>query len=86
MTTSNFIECDACGTRRQTDKAEPDSTPWLKVQTQMSPDEYQGIIEKLRAGASVDSLTDGGDFCSLICLANWASAQHSLKQLSDDNL
>jgi hypothetical protein len=82
MSKENVIRCDGCGKAKQTH--ESTGSPWLSVQAQTSPEEYQGVVMKLQGGASLESLIDTGDFCSLLCLADWASARHALRALSTE--
>lgn len=73
------VQCDACGKRKAMDATT--EAKWLTVATAVSPDEYAQVMEKLNDGASLETVIDNGDFCSLMCLANWASARAELRSL-----
>lgn len=75
----NEVECDGCGTRKAIDQSTEHT--WLTVATAVSANEYAEVMEKLHQGEELGNLVDNGDFCSLICLANWASARASLREL-----
>lgn len=79
MTKVNEVRCDACGRTKGMDESTEHT--WLTVATAVSALEYQGVVQKLQEGASLENLIDNGDFCSLMCLANWASARATLREL-----
>ena len=79
MANAHMLICDACGkTKKVTDT---DEHAWLFLQTRVSVDEYQAVVGAAQAGQDITHMLDGGDFCSLMCLANWASARASLREL-----
>ncbi len=82
MTQRKLVECDACGKTKA--EGEVSARPWVQVRTAVgSNEEYQAIIEALQAGNPENAVTDSGDFCSLSCLANWASARYEMRMMDD---
>jgi hypothetical protein len=75
----NEVECDGCGTRKRIDESSEHT--WLTVATAVSANEYAEVMEKLHQGETLESLVDNGDFCSLVCLANWASLRANMREL-----
>jgi hypothetical protein len=77
----NLIRCDACG-KTEAISGSPDALhSWLLVNTAVAPNDMKKIVEALQEGKDAAHLLDTGDFCSLICLANWASSQANLRGL-----
>ena len=78
------IKCDACG---KEDVLESFEGKWYNLQTVVA--NSSSLVKMLRPDGSADPLereeldnfTDGGDFCSLPCVANWSSAQAGLREL-----
>jgi len=79
------LVCDACG--KEVNEVEMSKVrPWLKLQTMVATaEQYAKLTGKLADGEQVKDVADYGDFCGLICIANWASARASLRELDDDN-
>jgi len=75
------VQCDGCGKRKAMDATT--ETKWLTVATAVSPDEYAAVMAKLEEGQELQNVIDNGDFCGLVCLANWASARASLRMLDE---
>lgn len=77
------LVCDACG--KVDEEGMSQLRPWLKVQTMVATaEQYAKLTGKLASGEEVKNVADYGDFCGLICLANWASARASLREMDDD--
>ena len=79
MSKKNLIVCDSCGKEKGMD--ESTGTMWLVVASAASTEEYQNALLALQDGADFKSIVDAGDFCGLVCLANWASARANLRDL-----
>ena len=79
MAKQNVIVCDACGITKQAE----DSTGsmWLNLSSMSSTDEYENVMKRMANGEQIQNLVDSGDFCSLSCVANWASARFELKSM-----
>ena len=75
------LECDGCGARKNVNSSE--GRPWVTVTNSVSHAEYLALAESFNAGVDVESALDQGDFCSLHCLANWASARANLRGLDE---
>ena len=80
MAKKNMVVCDACGKEQNAEA--PEGPRWYQVATAVSPEEYQKVLAMLQQGAKVKDLVEQGDFCSLMCVANWASALHEMKALN----
>lgn len=79
MATISLIRCDACGAEREVGKS---GSPWYEVKPALTAQEDVRRLEaKVLAGEAFKDIADFGDFCSLRCLANWASAHHELRAL-----
>lgn len=78
--------CDGCGLEQEDTVA----VGWLNVRTLVtSLEEYHRLLNVAQAlPEDVHSkvLVDAGDFHSLACLANWASAQSNMRALDRENL
>lgn len=83
----HVLTCDGCGRQRIIGKELIlGEQPWVQVKTLIvSQGEQLKLQETLSYGGekAVDDLLDTGDFCSLVCLANWSSARATMKSLSD---
>lgn len=73
MTTKNIITCDKCGNQELTTAA----GIWLHVDPRASTKTLVGLTYDQKV-AMLNTL-DEGDFCSLLCLGEWALARHNLK-------
>lgn len=83
MSQEKVIRCDACS--RSKVAGENTEYVWIAVQTIVgSAEEYASITEAVLGGTPLENVVDTGDFCSLRCLANWASARHEMRQLGFD--
>jgi hypothetical protein len=76
---NHSVTCDACGRTKSVD--EDTDEPWLVLQTMATETEQADIIMQLRDGAKIRDLVPGGDFCSLMCVANWSNARHLMGTL-----
>lgn len=78
------LVCDACG-KEVDEEGMSKLRPWLKIQTMVATaEQYAKLTGKLADGEQVKDVADYGDFCGLICVANWASARASLRELDGD--
>lgn len=71
-----LLVCDACD--KEVDVLEADG--WLETRTYIATQTFMSRVYEARDEGGDDG-TNHGDFCSLFCLANWASAQASLREL-----
>lgn len=72
MSEERWTVCDACSARVRTH----DANSWLNVRCIVGNIElYESLME-----SDKDSI-DSGDFCTLVCLANWSSARANMKSL-----
>ena len=84
MATAHMVTCDACGKSKKIE--DTDEHAWLFVQTRVSKEEYLAVMGAAQAGDSIEHMLDGGDFCCLMCLANWASARANLREIDQEVL
>lgn len=79
MTLKYVMVCDACG--KQAD-AKNLPNVWLLVQSIVSTREQFNRLPGVADGArKLEDVVDFGEFCSLQCVANWASVQANLRSL-----
>lgn len=81
------LVCDACG------KAEDigaETSGWVSLQSMVNQEKYEALARKLAMGETTLQETlagmDSGEFCSLPCVANWASATSNMRALDDEQL
>jgi hypothetical protein len=74
-----LIVCDACGTETELTGADG----WIEARTYIASQDFMSRVYEARNEGNTDDGTNHGDFCSLLCLANWASAQANLRDLDD---
>ena len=81
MTKLNQVRCDACQRTKELDESTEHT--WLQVSTAVSAEEYAKVVDRIHRGMKAEDVIDNGDFCSLMCLANWASARAELRAMDD---
>ena len=82
MAKEQVVRCDACSATKLV--GEDSEHHWLYLQTLISSaEEYARVAESVQAGVPLENVIDGGDFCSLKCVANWASARFEMRQLGE---
>jgi hypothetical protein len=75
------VVCDACSTEEDVEKL---SHPWFTAQTVIGTHEqYERMLEEVH-GEEGKLQADAGQFCSLGCLANWASTTQNLHALDKE--
>lgn len=83
MSQERVLRCDACGRTKLV--GENTENPWTTLQTIIgSPEEYAAVAEQVQEGVPLENVIDAGDFCSLACVANWASARHEMRVVSKE--
>ncbi len=85
---SSYVVGDACSKRYESgDVSEEDPTsPWYSLQPAVSQNQVHALVKRATAGEDLSLFTEGGDFCSLNCIVNWASALLALQDLDEDAL
>lgn len=82
MSEKHLIVCDGCG--REEDGHEFEGF-WFQVTTVLSSPHQESVQEKLArvmtGQSKMSDVADFGHFCSLACLANWASSRAALRAL-----
>ncbi len=83
MSSKQVVVCDSCG---QESALTSITSPWYHVNTVVATQEMaQSLMERLtedqKERGDFKDAFDFGDFCSLVCLANWASVRANLRGL-----
>jgi hypothetical protein len=80
----NIMVCDGC--EKQQDITS-DTTGWYSLNQLVPQSEYKRLAEDLMHGGKtleqIQAEFDQGEFCSLVCVANWASATAGMRELSE---
>ena len=80
----NIMVCDGC--EKQQDIGN-DTKGWYQLNQLVPQSEYKRLAEEMmRGGVTLEEVTaqfDSGEFCSLVCVANWASATAGLRELNE---
>ena len=84
MSEKHLVVCDACG--KEGDVHHMNESFWYKVQTIVGKHEQlRDSLERVASGElKLTDVVDYGDFCSLECVANWASSRAEMRHLSQD--
>lgn len=83
MTASKMLTCDGCGTTRNLSTEGLGGAVWIQVQSMVATqEEMLAVQDRIMRGQEPKDFLDMGEFCSLRCLANWASAREQLKAVS----
>ena len=80
MAQESFIICDGCGARHSS----KDPQVWLNVVPVVASGTAMQRMQAALGEAAIERLVntaDGGEFCSLRCLGEWALARGALKEL-----
>lgn len=78
MTTKQMMVCDHCQKTVEFEQA----TGWLAVKTIVSNAEtYAEYVDKHERGLQP---ADFGEFCSLVCVIDWAGVQKNFRELDEE--